>query len=78
LWAIAYTDGNGNGDGCSVGYAHSNGYGYGDGDGYCIANTKEYGHTTAASYTASSTVSLGLRAAFFGNSRSSSRVPEKP
>ena len=93
LWSgFAYTDGNGysNSDGSSVGNAHGNGYingssvgnadsnGDGDGNRYCIANTEEYGHTTAASYTASSAVSLGLHAAFFGNSRSNSRVPQKP
>jgi len=82
LWiGFAYT--NGNGDSCGIG--NCNGYcnGYGDCDSdtnaYCIANATEYGHTTAASYTASPAVkALGLHAAFFGNSRSNSRVPEKP
>ena len=78
LWnGFAYA--NGNGDSCGIG----NGYGYCDCDSdtnaYRIANAKKHGHTTAASYTASPTVkAVGLHAAFFGNSRSNSRVPEKP
>ena len=62
LWAFADTDGNGHGHGCSIGYAHSDGNSYGncnsDTNAYCIANTEVYGHTTAASNGASSTVSL--------------------
>ena len=77
MWnGFANANGDGDGHGCGIGNAHSNGDG--DGNRYCIANTEEYGHTTAASYTASSAVSLGLHAAFFGNSRSNSRVPQKP
>ena len=68
MWAFAYTDGNGYGNSCSIGHADSNGNSYSncysDADAYCIANAKEYGHTTAASYTASSTVSLGVTCSF--------------
>ena len=63
MWSgFAYTDGNGDGHGCSIGNAHSYGncYGncYSDTNAYCIANAKDYAHTTAASNSASSTVSL--------------------
>jgi hypothetical protein len=62
LWAFAFTDGNGYGHGCSIGHAHSDGNSYGncysDTNAYCIADTEGYGHTTAASNSASSTVSL--------------------
>jgi hypothetical protein len=62
VWAFAFTDGNGYGHGCSIGHAHSDcnsdGDGNSDPNAYCIANTEVYSHTTAASYVASSTVSL--------------------
>jgi hypothetical protein len=76
LWAFAYTDGHGYCDGSSVGYAHSNGYCHGN--RYCIANAEDYAYTAAAPNGAPPAVSLGLHTAFFGNSRSNSRVPEKP
>jgi hypothetical protein len=57
---FTYADGNGN---C---HRHC----YGNANAYLDPTTEDYAHTAAASYSASSAVSsLGLRAAFFGNSR---------
>ena len=71
--AFAYTDGNGNRNGNCDANAYSND----DAQGY--ANTQGCANTTAASHTGASAVSRKrLYATFFGDSRSNSRVPEKP
>ena len=62
MWAFAFTDCNGYGHGCSIGNPNSNGNcdgnRYSDAYAYRIANAEDYAYTTAASYGASSAVSL--------------------
>ena len=56
MWAFAYTDGNGYGNGCSVG--NCNGYGYSNADAYRVANTEDYANSAGASDSPASAVSL--------------------
>jgi hypothetical protein len=85
-FAVAYTDGNG------YGYSNSDRYDHGHGDTYFDAETDAYAAGSTDAETRSDTgatpddqadlplanaVSLELHAAFFGNSQSNSRVPEK-
>ena len=63
--ALAYTDGNGN--------ANSNS----NADRYTRRNSIYSNSATAPNSSGASAVSLELYAAFLGNSRSNSRVPEK-
>jgi hypothetical protein len=78
LWiAFAHTDSNSQRDGNADRYGYGHGKCIGEPYSYGTTVTKDYTNSAPAPDSSASAVSVGAdNAAFFGNSRSNSRVPE--